>query len=56
MSRCSPSMPSTPTCVAELTEADLEKLQIPLGDRKRLLKAIRGTFAETDAGKAERQS
>ena len=37
--------------VAELTEADFEKLQIPLGDRKRLLKAIRGTFAEP--GKAE---
>ncbi len=26
----------------ELTEADLEKLGIPLGDRKRLMKAIRG--------------
>src|SRR5580693_1920829 len=39
--------------LAELTEADLEKLQIPLGDRKRLLKAIRGTFAESDAGRAE---
>jgi class 3 adenylate cyclase/tetratricopeptide (TPR) repeat protein len=37
--------------VAELTEADLEKLQIPLGDRKRLLKAIRGTFAEQGEAK-----
>jgi class 3 adenylate cyclase/tetratricopeptide (TPR) repeat protein len=37
--------------LAELTEADLEKLQIPLGDRKRLLKAIKGAFA--DPGTAE---
>src|ERR1700720_3944768 len=29
----------------ELTESDLEKLGIPLGDRKRLIKAIRVTFA-----------
>jgi class 3 adenylate cyclase/tetratricopeptide (TPR) repeat protein len=28
----------------ELTEADLEKLGIPLGDRKRLIKAIRATL------------
>ncbi len=27
--------------LAELTEGDLEKLGIPLGDRKRLIKAIR---------------
>jgi class 3 adenylate cyclase/tetratricopeptide (TPR) repeat protein len=38
----------------ELTETDLEKLQIPLGDRKRLIRAIRGTFAEPESGKAER--
>jgi class 3 adenylate cyclase/predicted ATPase len=30
----------------ELTESDLEKLGIPLGDRKRLIKAIRATFAD----------
>jgi hypothetical protein len=29
----------------DLTEGDLEKLGIPLGDRKRLIKAIRATFA-----------
>jgi SAM domain (Sterile alpha motif) len=28
--------------LADLTEDDLEKLQIPLGDRKRLLRAIAG--------------
>ena len=28
--------------LAELTEGDLEKLGIPLGDRKRLIKAIQG--------------
>ena len=31
----------------ELTEADLEKLEIPLGDRKRLIKAIRATVADS---------
>jgi class 3 adenylate cyclase/tetratricopeptide (TPR) repeat protein len=31
--------------LGELTEGDLEKLGIPLGDRKRLIKAIRATFA-----------
>jgi predicted ATPase/class 3 adenylate cyclase len=31
----------------ELTEADLEKLRIPLGDRKRLMKSIRGMLAES---------
>src|SRR6516165_9941384 len=30
-----------------LTEADLEKLGIPLGDRKRLIKAIRALLADT---------
>src|SRR6266480_2669348 len=29
----------------ELTEGDLEKLGIPMGDRKRLIKAIRAMFA-----------
>ena len=29
----------------ELTEGDLEKLGIPLGDRKRLIKAIRARLA-----------
>ena len=29
----------------ELTEGDLEKLGIPLGDRKRLIKAIRAMLA-----------
>jgi hypothetical protein len=33
----------------ELTESDLEKLQIPLGDRKRLLKAIRALPEETQS-------
>src|ERR1700730_8894289 len=32
--------------LSELTESDLEKLGIPLGHRKRLLKAIRGLGAE----------
>src|SRR6266446_3399796 len=31
----------------ELTEADLEKLGIPLGDRKRLIKAIRTMLADS---------
>src|SRR5262245_8006330 len=31
----------------ELTEGDLEKLGIPLGDRKRLIKAIRATLADS---------
>src|SRR5262249_2587207 len=31
----------------ELTEDDLEKLGIPLGDKKRLIKAIRAGFAES---------
>jgi predicted ATPase/class 3 adenylate cyclase len=31
----------------ELTEADLEKLGIPLGDRKRLMKAIRGMLTDS---------
>src|SRR6266850_5224181 len=30
-----------------LTEGDLEKLGIPLGDRKRLIKAIRATLADS---------
>jgi class 3 adenylate cyclase/tetratricopeptide (TPR) repeat protein len=34
--------------IAELTEADLEKLRVPLGDRKRLMRAIR-TIAATSA-------
>jgi len=33
--------------LAELTEDDLEKLGIPLGDRKRLIRAIRSGFAES---------
>jgi class 3 adenylate cyclase len=33
--------------LAELTEADLEKLGIPLGDRKRLVKAIRAMLADS---------
>jgi class 3 adenylate cyclase/predicted ATPase len=33
--------------LAELTEGDLEKLGIPLGDRKRLIKAIKATFASS---------
>jgi predicted ATPase/class 3 adenylate cyclase len=31
----------------ELTEDDLEKLGIPLGDRKRIIRAIRATFADS---------
>jgi class 3 adenylate cyclase/tetratricopeptide (TPR) repeat protein/ABC-type transport system involved in cytochrome c biogenesis ATPase subunit len=31
----------------ELTESDLDKLGIPIGDRKRLIKAIRATFPES---------
>src|SRR5215510_6934367 len=33
----------------ELTESDLKKLGIPLGDRKRLIKAIRGMLADSPA-------
>jgi len=33
--------------LAELTEGDLEKLGIPLGDRKRLIKAIRARLADS---------
>jgi len=33
--------------LSELTEDDLEKLGIPLGDRKRLIRAIRSGFAES---------
>jgi hypothetical protein len=33
--------------LAELTERDLEKLGIPLGDRKRLIKAIRAMLADS---------
>jgi class 3 adenylate cyclase/predicted ATPase/ABC-type transport system involved in cytochrome c biogenesis ATPase subunit len=33
--------------LAELTEGDLEKLGIPLGDRKRLIKAIRAKLADS---------
>jgi SAM domain (Sterile alpha motif) len=33
--------------LAELKEADLEKLGIPLGDRKRLVKAIRAMVADS---------
>jgi class 3 adenylate cyclase/predicted ATPase len=33
----------------ELTEGDLEKLGIALGDRKRLIKAIRATLARSDS-------
>ena len=33
----------------ELTEGDLEKLGIPMGDRKRLIKAIRATLASAPA-------
>jgi class 3 adenylate cyclase/tetratricopeptide (TPR) repeat protein len=37
----------------ELTESDFEKLGIPLGDRKRLIKAIRTTFADVDNADAK---
>src|SRR5499427_3084884 len=33
--------------LSELTEGDLEKLGIPLGDRKRLIKAIRAMLADS---------
>src|SRR5215831_15290681 len=33
--------------LSELTEDDLEKLGMPLGDRKRLIRAIRSRFAES---------
>jgi hypothetical protein len=33
--------------LAELTEDDLEKLGVPLGDRKRLIKAIRAMLADS---------
>src|ERR1019366_8301011 len=36
----------------DLTEADLEKLGIPLGDRKRLMRAIRETLAGAPAASA----
>src|ERR1700730_11340952 len=48
--------------LSELTEGDLEKLGIPLGDRKRLLKAIRAMLADspsafiTSEGEEEAQS
>src|SRR5262249_14561369 len=35
--------------LSELTESDLEKLGIPLGDRKRLIKAIRAMLADFPA-------
>ena len=38
--------------LAELSDADLEKLQIPLGDRKRLLRAIAGLAAPADVAAA----
>ena len=42
--------------LSELTEADLEKLGIPLGDRKRLLRAIRSIGADTAAGLASTEA
>jgi hypothetical protein len=38
---------STPTFCPELSELDLEKLGVPLGHRKRLLKAIAGLRDDT---------
>jgi SAM domain (Sterile alpha motif) len=35
--------------LSELTEGDLEKLGIALGDRKRLIKAIRARLADSDS-------
>jgi SAM domain (Sterile alpha motif) len=35
--------------LAELTEADFEKIGIPLGDRKRLMRAINALVAESQS-------
>ena len=36
--------------LSELTEGDLEKLRIPVGDRKRLIKAIRARLTDSLIG------